>query len=173
MMMTARRFLSLLTLLLSTFLAAQTPPAQRILSEQELPARRDSIRRVEKRDLVISLAREHLGKPYRYAARGPSHFDCSGLTSYVFEKAGIPLLRSSRDQFTQGKPVRSIMDLARGDLVFLARGSQVYHVGIVVDPDPEHDSFTFIHASYGGVIISDYREEYYKAHYFGARRVIL
>lgn len=36
---------------------------------------------------VINLAKKQIGKPYVYGASGPSSFDCSGLTSYVYSNA--------------------------------------------------------------------------------------
>ena len=46
-------------------------------------------------DLIIEEAHRHLGTPYRYGARGPKAFDCSGFTSYVYRKFGITLSHSS------------------------------------------------------------------------------
>ena len=36
---------------------------------------------------VYKVAKQNLGKPYVYGATGPSAFDCSGFTSYVYKKA--------------------------------------------------------------------------------------
>ena len=56
-------------------------------------------------DLIIDEAYKHIGTPYRYGARGPKAFDCSGFTSYVYRQFGIELSRSSRDQARDGKAV--------------------------------------------------------------------
>jgi cell wall-associated NlpC family hydrolase len=72
---------------------------------------------------------EMLGKPYRYGAEGPSSFDCSGLTSWAFQKVGITLPRSSSQQARVGAPV-SRDQLQPGDLLFFYQ--PVSHVGIYV-----------------------------------------
>ncbi|MBC3194552.1 C40 family peptidase [Pseudonocardia sp. C8] len=70
-----------------------------------------------------------LGKPYRWGATGPSAFDCSGLISYAYSKAGKDVPRTSRAQATVGTKVAK-SDLRPGDLVFFY--SPVSHVGIYI-----------------------------------------
>jgi cell wall-associated NlpC family hydrolase len=60
------------------------------------------------------------GDPYRYGAAGPHAFDCSGLTSYSWKRAGIKIPRTSRAQSTFGRPVAKA-NLRPGDLVFFYR----------------------------------------------------
>ncbi|MBK1810293.1 C40 family peptidase [Clostridium sp. YIM B02505] len=81
---------------------------------------------------VLSEAYKYLGTPYAWGATGPSSFDCSGFTSYVFRKFGVPLPRTTYDQINVGSAV-SYADLQPGDLVF-TRGSssRPEHVGIYV-----------------------------------------
>lgn len=75
---------------------------------------------------VISLAKKQVGKPYVYGASGPSSFDCSGLTSYVYSNAvGKNIGRTTYVQLNAGKRV-SVSNLKPGDLVFWGN----YHVGI-------------------------------------------
>jgi cell wall-associated NlpC family hydrolase len=78
---------------------------------------------------AVAWAQRELGKSYVYGAGGPDHFDCSGLTSYVYAKAGIYLPHSSSAQFGSGRHISS-SDLRPGDLVFF--GSPIHHVGIYV-----------------------------------------
>lgn len=81
-----------------------------------------------KRDAIVSLAKKQLGKPYIYGATGPSGFDCSGLTSYVYKNAINKILpRTTYGQITLGKSV-SMKDLKKGDLLFWGN----YHVGIYI-----------------------------------------
>lgn len=77
---------------------------------------------------VLSEAAKHRGKPYRYGATGPSAFDCSGFTAYVYKKAtGKTLPHSSRSQESMARPVSK--SAARpGDLVFIQDVNG--HVGI-------------------------------------------
>jgi cell wall-associated NlpC family hydrolase len=78
---------------------------------------------------AVRWAYRQIGKPYVWAADGPDTFDCSGLTQYVWAKAGVYLPHYSGAQIGQGAPV-SRTDLRPGDLVFF--GSPIHHVGIYV-----------------------------------------
>jgi cell wall-associated NlpC family hydrolase len=75
---------------------------------------------------VVSEASKHRGAPYRYGAAGPSAFDCSGFTEYVFGRFGKRLPHNARGQRNMAQAVdRS--DIRIGDLVFLDGAG---HVGI-------------------------------------------
>ena len=77
---------------------------------------------------IVDYAYQFLGCDYVYGATGPSTFDCSGFTQYVFRNAaGVSLPRTTYDQINVGTPV-SYNDLQPGDLVFPHTG----HVGIYV-----------------------------------------
>lgn len=126
-------------------------------------------------DKLINNARKYLGKPYRYAARGPYAFDCSGFTSYLFGSFGYDLASSSAEQERQFPTVEEINELKKGDLVFFegrARNGVVGHVGIVTEVR-SNGIFKFIHASTSyGVIISSSNEPYYAARYLRGGRVL-
>lgn len=130
----------------------------------------------EVKDSLLDFAHLHLGKPYKYAAKGPNSFDCSGFTYYVFSNFGYKLGASSKEQFTKGLEI-SLSDLQKGDLVFFggSRNRSVGHVGIVVSTDTVKQSFKFIHAaSSRGIRIDEYPSEpYYAKRYRGARRMFL
>lgn len=123
---------------------------------------------------LLSEARTHLGKRYSRGSKGPSAFDCSGFSSYVYRQFGYSLSPSSRDQYNQGEKVDR-KDLRKGDLVFFKGRSingGVGHVGIVVDAD-EKGNFSFIHASTSsGIIVSNCKEPYYASRYVGGKRII-
>ena len=128
-------------------------------------------------DLLIEEAYRHIGTPYRYGARGPRAFDCSGFTSYVYRKFGFTLSNSSRDQARDGRAVEgTYADMQKGDIiVFGARASRktVGHVGIFIEMSPDGQDFTFIHAAtHGGITVSHITEEYYAARFLGARRIL-
>jgi cell wall-associated NlpC family hydrolase len=76
---------------------------------------------------VVAYAERYLGTPYRYGAVGPSSFDCSGFTGFVFAHFGRVLPRTSYDQLAAGTAVTGA--LHRGDLLFWDAGG---HVGIYV-----------------------------------------
>jgi peptidoglycan DL-endopeptidase CwlO len=80
-------------------------------------------------ETAVHWAYNELGKSYVWAASGPSHFDCSGLTMYVYGQAGVYLPHSSGAQYSSGRHV-SQSELRPGDLVFF--GSPIHHVGIYV-----------------------------------------
>ena len=76
---------------------------------------------------AVNKALQQLGTPYVYGAADPNKgFDCSGLTSWAYGKAGVNLPRHSGDQ-TIGQKV-SQQDLAPGDLV-VWQGHVAMYVG--------------------------------------------
>ena len=125
-------------------------------------------------EAVLTYARKYLGSAYRYGSPGPTAFDCSGFTSYVYRHFGYELQRSSSGQFSDGHPTGGT--LQPGDLVFFSGrrgGTTIGHVGIYIAPDPDGKSFSFIHASTSaGVIVSHLSEPYYQSRYKGARRIL-
>jgi len=76
---------------------------------------------------ALAFAKSQLGKPYRYASAGPNAYDCSGLTSAAWAKAGVSLPRTSQTQIGVGRSV-SKSELQPGDLVFYYSG--ITHVGL-------------------------------------------
>ena len=124
---------------------------------------------------IMDEAMSHLGARYRSGSKGPSAFDCSGFTSYVFGRTGMHIGCSSRDQYAKNMPITR-SEMQRGDLVFFTSprsGRVVGHVGIVVDVDPLTHTFSFIHASSSkGVTITNSDEGFYARRFVGARRVL-
>ena len=123
---------------------------------------------------IVDTATNYIGVKYRYGHSSPNGFDCSGLTQYVYNKHGIKISRTAKDQYKQGEKVKK-NELQSGDLVFFQgkKSKGVRHVGIVVDT-LENGQFKFIHASCSkGVRISYSYETYYKIRYIGARRILV
>ena len=78
---------------------------------------------------VVDFAYGYIGSPYVWGATGPTSFDCSGFTSFVYRNAaGIEITRTTYSQMGVGTPV-SYGELQPGDLVFTYGGD---HVGIYV-----------------------------------------
>ena len=126
----------------------------------------------QKADKVIELAKTLLGKPYVWGAEGPSSFDCSGFTQYVFKKAaGVSIPRVSREQSKFGQYVNR-NNLQKGDIIAFdtegANNGNVSHVGIYMGNND------IIHASSGAgkVVISKLNSTYYSNAYVNARRVL-
>lgn len=126
---------------------------------------------------MVDYASKFIGTRYRSGASGPSAFDCSGFTSYVYKNFGITLSRSSRTQYLEGEKV-SINNVKPGDLLFFSsRGSgrgRVGHVAMVVSVDNEAGTCRFIHASTKrGVVYQNFPDGgYYQRNFIGARRII-
>ncbi len=125
--------------------------------------------------LLVTMAMDYLGTPYRYAGRTPKAFDCAGFALYLYKHFGYSLPGWSGAQARLGTVVSDTRNLRPGDLVFFGgRGNKkvVGHTGIVVDADVSTGVFRFIHASTGaGVIVSRSTEEYYSKRYLTARRI--
>lgn len=83
---------------------------------------------------AISFARAQIGEPYRWAAAGPSAWDCSGLTMKAWAAGGKYLPHYSVGQYGASTPIRS-SQLKPGDLVFWGSSSSpssIYHVALYV-----------------------------------------
>lgn len=111
-----------------------------------------------------------IGSRYSYGGTSAKGFDCSGFTSYVFDKMGIDLPRRSADQATAGTKVAKA-ELQPGDLVFFdtsgKNNGSVSHVGIYVGDGK------MAHASTSkGVVYEDINSSYYKSRFVTARRVM-
>ncbi|HBF2436941.1 NlpC/P60 family protein [Clostridioides difficile] len=98
----------------------------------------------DKAKIVISEAKKHLGKPYKWGGNGPSSFDCSGLMVYCFKKVNVSLPRTSNQQSKKGKKVEQ-KNLQAGDLVFFH--NPVSHVGLYIG------NGEFLHAPQKGDVV--------------------
>ncbi len=125
------------------------------------------------RDSLILYARSYLGTPYKYGARGPDQFDCSGYTRHVFRFASHDLPVSSRTQIHVGEPV-PLDSARRGDLIFFTSprsGYQPGHVGIITKNDEE--GILFIHSSTQRGVVEDKLTEYYRRRFLSIRQVLV
>lgn len=131
--------------------------------------------RAEIRAKITDVAKQYLGRPYVYAAKGPNAFDCSGYTSFIMRQFGIMVSPGSRHQATQGRHV----DLAAakvGDLLYFSaygRGGVITHVGLIIGNDAE--GITVIHANgprHGIMIENVTKSSYWKNKILFARDVI-
>nr|WP_283246013.1 cell wall-binding repeat-containing protein [Bacillus suaedae] len=115
----------------------------------------------------MSTANSLIGTPYRWGGTSPSGFDCSGFMSYVFNKAGVSLPRTTIDQYKAGTFV-SKTDLQPGDAVFFKNTYRqgISHAGIYVGDNH------FIHASSSGVVKTSLNNPYWSPKYHGAKRYI-
>ena len=79
---------------------------------------------------IVDNAVQFSGARYARGGNGPSRFDCSGYTRFVYSMAGKWLPRDSRAQRAYVPRIHP-GDATPGDLVFFHdRRGRVYHVGI-------------------------------------------
>src|SRR5437763_12632724 len=95
-------------------------------------------------DHVAQVALGYRGVPYEWSGTGPSGFDCSGFTRFVYSRVGIGLAHSSFAQWDSGRHIRR-SQLRPGDLVFFAG---LGHVGLYLGHG------RFIHAPHSGTDVS-------------------
>jgi cell wall-associated NlpC family hydrolase len=80
---------------------------------------------------VLRTADRYLGVPYRWGGTSPrTGFDCSGFVQYVYDREGVALPRTSRQQAVAGVRRPTRWDAAGpGDLVMFAEpGEAISHV---------------------------------------------
>jgi cell wall-associated NlpC family hydrolase len=122
------------------------------------------------RDRPVAQALAALGVKYRYGGRSPeTGFDCSGLITYVFERAWGLLLPPGTEALSQvGAPVRRLKELQPGDLIFYNTRNRPYsHVGIYLGHG------RFLHAPRPGasVRVENVETPYWRTRFDGARRL--
>ena len=118
---------------------------------------------------VVDYAKQFLGVPYVYGGNGPSSFDCSGFTSYIYRHFGYTLNRTASTQLSNGVAV-SKSELQPGDLVFFRYNTSypASHVGIYIG------NGQFIHASTNKyqVQIDQLLTGHYANVYIAGRRIL-
>lgn len=114
-----------------------------------------------------AIAQSMAGSPYRYGGASPRGFDCSGLVYYSYRKAGIPVPRTTREQYRDSERI-ALSDIHRGDLLFFRLSSRgISHVGIYTG------NGKFIHAPSSGKRVSYARldDPYWKKRLLSAGRI--
>lgn len=97
------------------------------------PARitsRPTLTSARARAQIVREASRYVGRRYRRGATGPSSFDCSGFTRFIYSRFGLSLPHQSG---AQARSVRLIPPGSKrpGDLIFFRTSSgRVDHVGI-------------------------------------------
>ncbi|MEQ4608483.1 NlpC/P60 family protein [Streptomyces anulatus] len=76
---------------------------------------------------AFAAAKSRVGMPYVWGAAGPNSFDCSGLTSWAFQQAGVSIPRTSQTQANVGTRINSLSALKPGDLIIMR--TDLSHVG--------------------------------------------
>lgn len=163
-MVWSRRLLAIIGLVL---LAAWTPPA---------PAAAAPLPQPSPCATAVAAAVSKRGSQYVWGAKGPTAFDCSGLTHWSYSQAGINIGLSTYDQATAGASIPcTLYDIAGtsttcwqpGDLIFL-RYTGGQHVAMYIGGGLFADAYN----SETGVIIHDVSNDlFYWDNFWQARRV--
>ena len=90
---------------------------------------------------LVNTGLSKLGTPYRWGATGPSAFDCSGFTQWVYAQHGIYIPRTSGAQKAGGQVI-SLSQLEPGDIVWRSG-----HVGIYIGGGQ------YVHAPHTGDVV--------------------
>ena len=117
---------------------------------------------------IVKTAAKYKGVPYKFGGTTPKGFDCSAYVQYVFGKHDAKLPRTADAQVLNGIFVLK-NKLKPGDLVFFTTyAAGASHVGIYAG------SGKFWTASSSrGVVLDSLDSDYWKSHYYGARRVLI
>ena len=114
---------------------------------------------------LFKMLDEWIGTRYRLGGTSKDGIDCSALMQILFSGLyGITLPRTAREQYDFSRKL-SRAELKEGDLIFFNTIGGVSHVGMYLQNNK------FIHASTGGVTISDLYEDYWMKKFIGVGRV--
>ena len=115
---------------------------------------------------AASVAKTMIGTPYKWGGSTPGGFDCSGLVQYSYNKAGLSVPRTSRDQYSASRHI-SLRQARTGDLVFFRFDGRISHVGIYLGDG------RFVHAPSSGkqVEVASLRQPPYSNAFATAGRI--
>ena len=113
------------------------------------------------RHTLVEEAKKLVGSKYKYGGTNPKGFDCSGFTSYVYNKADMAIPRSSSAQAQKGTKITQGA-AQPGDLLFFRfkKKDNISHVAMVVSNDT--NGMQIIHSTTSkGVMIEDISKSKY------------
>ncbi len=118
--------------------------------------------------LIMDEALKYQGYPYVFGGSNPNtSFDCSGITQWCFQKAGITLPRTAQSQYDAMAHL-PLSQAEPGDLIFFhstySTADYVTHVGIYVGNNKMY------HAG-DPIGYTDLNNSYWQQHLIGAGRI--
>lgn len=118
---------------------------------------------------VVNHAKRAIGTPYVLGGSAPGGFDCSGLVKWAYNRIGVDLPRTAREQSTVGQKINDVKDMQAGDIVAFRHPKRGYHTGIYVGDGK------FIHSprKRSRVKINSLSDPYFNSTLLGARRVAM
>lgn len=116
---------------------------------------------------VVATAKKAIGTPYVLGGSRPGGFDCSGLVMWAYQKVGVQLPRTAREQSAIGEKIKDKGAMLPGDIVAFHHPKRGYHTGIYIGDGK------FIHSprKRSSVKISSLDSDYFSSTLLGARRV--
>jgi len=120
---------------------------------------------------ITKYALRQEGAKYKYGAKGPNRFDCSGFTVYVYTANDVDLPSGSYNQARLGKKV-ALKKAKPGDLVFFGKGGKVNHVALIIRNSSE--GLEVIHSTSSRGVIQENlsKSSYWKSRILYARNII-
>lgn len=170
--MKAQRFLSTImpaSLFMLSACVHFTPTSQTYSSVESIPKARGITRSGQPalREAVVYDALAVVDTPYHYGGSSPeTGFDCSGLVSYIYMRAGLRAPRTVAEQARLSAPI-DWTQLEPGDLVFFQSRGQVFHVGIYLG----NGNMIHAPASGGKVRVESLTGTYWRQHFSGGSRI--
>jgi len=145
-------------------LPRQTPATQANVPRRALPAPSAVAGN------VVGYAAQFVGARYVWGGTGPTAFDCSGFTRYVYKQYGLDLPHSSAGQYSTnyGTVISNPADLRPGDIVFFVNTYKrgISHVGIYAGGGDVVQAMS----PKLGVGVANLNGGYWAQHYYGGIR---
>lgn len=125
-------------------------------------------------DYVLNQSFRYVGTKYVWGGNSlTGGIDCSGFVKELYEKVGVNLPRTAREQAKVGQPITRLEDLRPGDRLYFWDKKRGYigHTGIFLGYFEDGGAY-FIHSSSNrkGVATDDLRNNHWRNMLVGARR---
>lgn len=83
-------------------------------------------------DQIVAFARQQIGKPYVFGAKGPNAYDCSGLVYAAYKAAGLNVTYQRAVNLGRNGAAVDQAHAVPGDVVYYDEPGDTDHVGIYI-----------------------------------------